>query len=161
MITQFRLKELLDYLPDTGEFVWKISHPRAGKGRIAGAKDYHGYVVIRLDTVLYKAHRLAWLYVKGEWPEKGLDHINQNKSDNRIENLEWVTRKENVLHAIAAGRRHYPEKVIKGINIRTGRTLTFKSQIDAEITLRGKQTGGISAAMKRNKPAYGYVWWYA
>lgn len=99
MITQFRLKELLDYLPNTGEFVWKISHPRAGKGRIAGAKDYHGYVVIRLDTVLYKAHRLAWLYVKGEWPEKGLDHINQNKSDNRIENLRIADQSINMHNA--------------------------------------------------------------
>ena len=48
-----------------------------------------------------------------------------------------------------------------GINILTKQTVRFDSQIAAEIALRGKQTGGISGAMKRSRPIYGYVWWYA
>jgi len=96
MITQKRLKELLHYAPGTGEFTWKVGHPRAPIGATAGAKDHYGYIVIRLDTVLYKAHRLAWLYTYGNWPATGLDHINQNKSDNRIENLRAVDQSVNM-----------------------------------------------------------------
>lgn len=101
MITQQRLKDLLHYAPDTGEFTWKVKHPRAGIGAVAGATDHYGYVVIRLDTVLYKAHRLAWLYVHGAWPDKGLDHINQNKADNRICNLRVAGQSVN-MHNVAA-----------------------------------------------------------
>jgi len=96
MITQNRLKELLDYAPETGVFTWKVSYPRAQKGAVAGAKDTYGYVVIRLDKILYKAHRLAWLYIAGEWPVKGLDHINQVKNDNRISNLRLADQSMNM-----------------------------------------------------------------
>jgi hypothetical protein len=72
-----------------------------------------------------------------------------------------VTRKENVQHALAAGRRVRPEKRVMGINLRTKETVRFESQIAAERALRGKQTGSISGAMKRARPAYGYVWWFA
>ena len=128
----------------------------------------HGYTCVHLYTngkqtrKVFTIHKLvATLFIENPRNAREVNHKNFIRHDNRIENLEWVTRKENVSHAIAAGRRHYPEKIVKGINIKTGRILCFKSQIEAEITLRGKQTGGISAAMKRNKPAYGYVWWYA
>ena len=94
-----RLKEILSYSPDTGIFTWKVSHPRAKAGSPAGAIDHYGYVVIRLDGVLYKAHRLAWLYVKGEWPTKNLDHINQIKCDNRISNLRSVGQSVNMHNA--------------------------------------------------------------
>lgn len=96
LITQDRLKSLLTYDPDTGEFCWRIRRSnRAPKGSVAGCKDRHGYVVIRLNTILYKAHRLAWLYCYGAWPVKNLDHINQNPSDNRISNLREVDQHEN------------------------------------------------------------------
>lgn len=101
MITQKRLRELLHYDEQTGQFIWRVSHPRAPAGAIAGAKDHYGYVVIRLDKVLYKAHRLAWLYMHGEWPAKNLDHINQIKSDNRICNLRAVDQSVN-MHNVAA-----------------------------------------------------------
>ncbi len=96
MITQKRLKELLHYAPDTGVFTWKVSHPRAQQGAAAGARDGYGYIVIRLDTVLYKAHRLAWLYTYGEWPAKGLDHINRIKNDNRMSNLRLADQSTNM-----------------------------------------------------------------
>jgi hypothetical protein len=45
--------------------------------------------------VIYYAHRLAWLWWFGEWPEGGLDHINRIRNDNRIDNLREATRSEN------------------------------------------------------------------
>lgn len=90
-MTQHRLKELLSYDPDTGIFTWiKRSN------NTAGAVDAYGYTVIRIDTVLYKAHRLAWLYMHGEFPAGNLDHINQVKSDNRIDNLRVVSQSQNM-----------------------------------------------------------------
>lgn len=96
MITQNRLRELLQYAPETGEFMWRVSHPRAKVGAIAGATDHYGYVVIRLDGHLYKAHRLAWLYVHGVWPSKNIDHINRVKNDNRVENLRLADQSINM-----------------------------------------------------------------
>lgn len=95
-ITQKRLKSLLTYDPGTGEFRWRIRRSnRAPKGSIAGCRDRYGYIVIRLDDTLYKAHRLAWLYCYGTWPTKNLDHINQTPDDNRIANLREADQHEN------------------------------------------------------------------
>lgn len=96
MITQTRLRELLQYAPETGEFTWKVSRPRAKAGAVAGAIDHYGYVVIRLDGRLYKAHRLVWLYVHGVWPLKNIDHINRIKNDNRLENLRLADQSINM-----------------------------------------------------------------
>lgn len=96
LITQERLKSLLSYDPDTGEFRWLVRKSnRTPKGSLAGCRDRHGYIVIRLDAVLYKAHRLAWLYCYGAWPSKNLDHINQTPGDNRLANLREADQHEN------------------------------------------------------------------
>jgi hypothetical protein len=118
MITQKRLKELLHYTPETGIFTWKVSHPRVKCGAAAGAKDGYGYVVIRLDTILYKAHRLAWLYMFGEWPEKGLDHVNQIKDDNRIKNLRLADQSVN-MHNVPA--RSNSKSGVSGVTWRADR----------------------------------------
>lgn len=100
MLSQARLKELLTYDKKTGVFTWR--NRRGGKaiaGRPAGARDFYGYVVIRLDGVLYKAHRLAWLYSHGVWPEENLDHINRVKNDNRLENLRPARQSLNMHNA--------------------------------------------------------------
>lgn len=96
LITQERLKSLLTYDPDTGEFRWRAQPSnRVRIGDVAGCPDRHEYVVIRLDGVLHKAHRLAWLYIYGTLPEKNLDHINQIPADNRIANLREADQYEN------------------------------------------------------------------
>ena len=95
-ITAEKLRELLHYDPATGIFTWKIGSANQVKaGDAAGCPTGNGYLQIRLQSRLYKAHRLAWLYVYGEWPEDQLDHINRNRSDNRISNLRDVTQKQN------------------------------------------------------------------
>jgi hypothetical protein len=95
-LTQERLKELLDYDPETGVFTWLASTTnRISVGDVAGSVDRLGYRRIALDRRDYKAHRLAWLYMTGEWPTSDLDHINCDKDDNRIANLRLATEAQN------------------------------------------------------------------
>lgn len=107
-LTQDRLKQLLAYCPDTGEFEWKISKGRAKAGQLAGATDASGYRIIRADGALYKAHRLAWLYMHGKWPAGVLDHINRVPGDNRISNLREVTQSENMHNASRRSKSGVP-----------------------------------------------------
>jgi hypothetical protein len=95
MITQSELKELLDYNLETGIFTWKIKPcKKVNVGNIAGTKKY-GYIQITINFKKYYAHRLAWLYIYGEFPKNEMDHINRNKIDNRISNLRNATRSQN------------------------------------------------------------------
>ncbi len=96
-ITVERLQELLDYDPATGYFIWCVSRgSRAKAGQRAGHKNENGYVSVRLDGVLYQAHRLAWFYHYGVWPSADLDHKNRDRADNRISNLRPASRSENM-----------------------------------------------------------------
>ena len=96
MIDRDALKTILDYDLNTGVFVWreKISS-KVIVGRRAGCKSKAGYILIRIHGVLYLAHRLAWLYVYGDWPEKHIDHKNKDRGDNRICNLRLCNDAEN------------------------------------------------------------------
>lgn len=88
-LTQNKLKELLHYDPGTGVFTWLIQASKnVHVGDLAGCLDrYNGYARICFCGVSYLAHRLAWLYMTGKWPEEGIDHRNGIRSDNRWENL--------------------------------------------------------------------------
>jgi hypothetical protein len=95
-ITQAELKEILNYDSETGVFTWKVDRGgRYKKGMVAGGIDKEGYVVIRVLGVSYPAHRLAWLYIHGKYPDNILDHINRDRKDNRLSNLRDVTKAEN------------------------------------------------------------------
>jgi hypothetical protein len=86
-----RLRELLHYDPETGIFTWKVrAANRITVGQIAGTIS-EGYVLCRVDGTMYRAHRLAWLYMTGAWPQGEVDHINHCRSDNRIANLRDVS----------------------------------------------------------------------
>lgn len=95
VLTAERLRHLLHYDSDSGEFTWKNGPNRRLRGMAAGAKSEQGYIRIMLDSRRYAAHRLAWLYVHGKWPERDIDHFNGDRADNRIANLRDVSRSVN------------------------------------------------------------------
>jgi len=64
-------------------------------GNQSVTKNITGYIQISLEGKLYKAHRLAWLYMTGAMPQKHLDHKNRTTDDNRWENLREATITEN------------------------------------------------------------------
>lgn len=98
-----RLRELLDYDPATGVFTWRLYRGRVAAGSVAGSLDRYGYRQIQIDGKLHLAHRLAWLYVYGEWPSGELDHADGSRDSNGINNLRPATRSQN--NANAARRR--------------------------------------------------------
>ncbi len=95
-LTQQKLKEILSYDPETGIFIWKVSLASNIKpGRVAGYKTRQGYIAIKISRKKYFAHRLAWLYAHGSFPENQIDHINHVKADNSLKNLRACSRSEN------------------------------------------------------------------
>jgi len=101
MPTQDRLRELYSYNPESGLFVSKKSCGRWEAGRVSGTKNKRtGYILICVDGKQYLAHRLAFLWVTGEWPKFEVDHINCQAWDNRWANLRDVPGAVNLQNQI-------------------------------------------------------------
>ncbi len=109
-----QLHTLLSYDPSSGKLFWKerseasyagrqippANSIRGWNTRYAGkeaftADDSVGYLVGRIFGVNYNSHRIAWALHHNKWPEGPIDHINGNRSDNRIENIRLVSPQEN------------------------------------------------------------------
>lgn len=100
MIAELRLRALLNYDSETGIFSWRIRNGKMIAGQIAGSTSHkfgYRYIVVKGHRIA--AHRLAWLFVHGQWPSSVIDHINGNTDDNRIENLREATRQQNSRNA--------------------------------------------------------------
>jgi len=103
-ITQSFLKEHFEYC--AGNLVWKKLPNKKGPARvgdIAGGSHPLGYRTIGINGVRFYAHRLIWTYHNGTTPEM-IDHINGNRSDNRIENLRACNKSQNMMNMGASGR---------------------------------------------------------
>lgn len=101
MLTQARLKELLRYDPETGEFR-SVADDHTGRwkaGRLCGSTHGNGYRQSLIDGVSYYHHRLAWLYVHGVWPSEEIDHKNGDRADNKFANLRPANRHQNLQNA--------------------------------------------------------------
>lgn len=99
MITLDELKNNLNYDEQTGIFTRKISFNNKTKvGERACFYDRKGYLRIMVSHKTYFAHRLAWFYVHGRWPDGQIDHVNEIKDDNRISNLRDVNQTVNKLN---------------------------------------------------------------
>ncbi len=90
-----RVRFLLAFNEESGDFHWKVPRQGTRKDKKAGCVGTDGYWTICIDGAHYKGHRLAWLYVHGEWPIDQIDHINNNRLDNRISNLRLVSQSQN------------------------------------------------------------------
>jgi hypothetical protein len=88
-LTARRLRQLLRYNSATGTFT------RRSDDRLCGTLNKAGYCIIQVEGERHYAHRLAWLYLRDEWPSE-IDHINGQRNDNRIGNLRLASRLENM-----------------------------------------------------------------
>lgn len=111
-ITSERLRQLVVYLPENGVFIWVKKTGRSSAGSVAGRSHNRGYWRIDLDKKGYLAHRLAWLYMTGQWPRNEIDHINHIRNDNRWSNLREATHSQNGQYT---GIRSYNTTGYKGI----------------------------------------------
>jgi hypothetical protein len=153
--TQAEVIERFKYEPETGIFTSRCS------GVSAGTIDKRGYQKLSINSRQWLAHRLAWLYVTGEWPDQQIDHANRNKSDNRFANLRLATPSQNMANKTAY--RH-SRTGVRGVHKRpngkyrvqfskNGRAVSFG---DYE-TLEAARNAAISASAELHGEFSGYL----
>lgn len=101
VVTHAELRRIMEYRPETGDFVWLITRGKVKPGRRAGIPRDDGYVRIEIDRRRYYGHRLAVFWMTGEWPKEHVDHINRNTSDNRWCNLRLASQPQNLYNMTA------------------------------------------------------------
>ena len=94
--TPDRIREVLDYDPETGWLVWRQHFHKHYVGNRAGSVNAEGYRKVQIDGVPCAEHRVAWAHFYGKWPELGLDHKDCDPANNRISNLREATTAQNV-----------------------------------------------------------------
>lgn len=98
MDIESQLKEVLRYEHETGLLFWTDKAHKSVKNKRAGTPNHLGYIIVLFKGRRYYAHRLAWLLTHGCWPEKMIDHIDGNPSNNAILNLRDVDNQTNQIN---------------------------------------------------------------
>lgn len=153
--TAERIRELLDYNPLTGVFLWK--HRRNGPlkwntkwvGKVAGSPRGNGYQAIGIDGVKHNAQTLAWVYVTGEWPDRFVDHKNLDKLDYRFENLRLASFGENSANA---GIRNDNKSGFRGVHFVKSRNV-WHARLNKD--RKGYHLGAFNSAEEASR-AYAY-----
>jgi hypothetical protein len=151
MLTAERVRGALDYDPETGVFRWRERRPGVRAGHVTGSKNnVTGYLSIRLDGSLYYAHRLAWIYMTGEWPPQTIDHINLIRDDNRFANLRLATHYQNKLNI---RRPHNNTSGFKGVHRAVNGKFFARLKIEGKIIHLGTFDTAEEAATFRDREA--------
>lgn len=130
-LTQEFLHQVLSYDKETGEWRWKVQLSwRAPIGEIAGTINGLGYIVISIGGMRYLAHRLAWFYVNGVWPDNEIDHRDLDKSNCKWYNLREATHLQNMQNV---RKRSHNASGFKGVTKKRNRWI-------ARIKINGKVT---------------------
>lgn len=103
------MKFFLNYDPETGVFT-RIRGTKVGE--TTGVRSKDGYIYVNFFYRKYFAHILAWWFMTGTWPDKQIDHINCDKSDNRFANLRLTTPRLNCMNR---GARKDNKTGLKGV----------------------------------------------
>jgi hypothetical protein len=144
-LTAERLRELVDYDPETGNFLWK-AEARSGfhgsavmhrKGELAGTARKDGRTVIRIETRTYLAYRLAWLWMTGSWPVFEIDHIDGDATNDRFANLRDASRRTNQQNIRIPQRSKASSRFLGVYANKAG----YKKPWRSAITVDGKQKG--------------------
>lgn len=125
-VTESRLREVVIYDPFTGAFTAKVNRGKLKAGAVLGSAS-HGYLMIFVDWRRYSAHRLAWLYMFGVWPNGIIDHINGDRSDNRMANLRCVSQGTNLENQRAARSNNHVG--LLGVGRAQSNTRGFRARI--------------------------------
>ena len=125
-------RELLAYDPDTGLLTWKATGTGRRPGGVAGNLNTDGYVRTSISYKAYANHRLAWLIYYGEWPKDQVDHIDGDRSNNRISNLRQASSSINNQNL----RRAHPNNKLGVLGVYYD---DVRSKYLAQIGVSGKQ----------------------
>lgn len=133
---------------------------------LKGEVTYQGYKRVRLSkfskTKKFNVHRLVAEAFIGGYPSgKVINHIDENKANNKVENLEYITQKENINHGSSMKRRAASQSIsVKGTNIKTGEVVFYPSMVAARRESNGYfHDGHISQVIKgKHKHHKGFVW---
>lgn len=91
-----RLRQVLSYDAESGALTWRIGRKGLpAEKHVVRCKNKGGYVVVMVDRVLLRAHRVAWAIHHGRWPDGEVDHINGDRADNALANLRDVPKRLN------------------------------------------------------------------
>lgn len=141
-LTADRLRAALHYDPNTGQFTHLVATSKTAIGDVAGCAHSAGYRKYSIAHCTYTGHRLAWLYVHGKWPVAQIDHINGDRTDNRICNLREADATLNAQNRHVAAKRNKSGFI--GVASPNGKRKTYR----VSITTRGvgKHIGVFSTA---------------
>ena len=110
-MNQKQLQELFDYDYKNGGLIWKINLniiKKKHNGKRFGFIETKGYIKGNIEKRTYREHRLVWIWHNGDIAKNmEIDHINRNKSDNRIENLRLATHKQNMQNRKDNWKKYY------------------------------------------------------